>query len=100
MNMSLTCSGQMIADLSDVSMSTPAAEKVTRGSPLMSMRRLFATHVDSSLSLLSVVLSRRGASIPAAKRHLSVSVSPWYRNSAHPDQGTSFDSFDEIKAMV
>ena len=100
MKLSLKCNGQTMADLSAVSIWMPAAENVTRGSPLMTIRRLFATQPDSPAPSRSVEFSSRGASTPAANRHFNVSVSALCRNSEQPDHGTSFDSFDEISAIV
>jgi hypothetical protein len=38
--------------------------------------------------------------MPVANRHLSDFVSDCCRNSAQPDHGTIFESFDEISAIV
>src|ERR1019366_7267190 len=100
MNVSLYGSGQTIAELSAMSWLRPAASKVTRGLPLISVRLLRATHPESPCPALSDTLSNFGASSPAAKRHFRPSFSGWCRNSAQPDHDTIFDSFDEISAMV
>src|SRR3989441_8611573 len=100
MNVSLYCSGQTIAERSAISSPRPAASNVTRGLPLMSVRRLRATQPDSPWPTLSVTFSSFGASTPEAKRHLSESDSGWYRNSEQPDHETTFESFDEISAIV
>src|SRR6185503_2495222 len=100
MNVSLYCSGQTIADLIEISWLSPAASKVTRGSPLMMVRRLRATQPHSPWPDCSVTFSSFGASTPAEKRHFSVSLSGWCRKSEQPDHDTTFDSFDEISAIV
>src|SRR2546421_8831666 len=100
MNVSLYCSGQTIAERSEISSEMPAASKVTRGFPLISVRRLRATQPDSPWPIFNVTSSSFGASTPAAKRHLSESDSGWYRNSEQPDHETTFESFDEISAIV
>src|SRR4030088_130104 len=100
MNVSLYCSGQTIAELTERSPLRPAASNVTRGLPLMSVRRLRATHPDSPWPTFSVAFSSFGASTPVAKRHFSESLSGWCRKSAQPDQETTFESFDEISAIV
>ena len=83
-----------------MSLGRPAASKLTRGSALTSVRRLRATQPDSPWPTVIVAFSSRGASTPAANRHFSESPSGCCRNSAQPDHGTIFDSFDEISAIV
>src|ERR1700704_5382594 len=100
MNVSLYCSGHTIAAFSEMSWLSPAASNVTRGSPLISVRRLRATQPDSPYPTFSVAFSSFGASTPTAKRHFSESVSGWRRKSEQPDHDTIFDSFDEISAIV
>src|SRR6185436_20408454 len=100
MKVSLYCSGQTIAELIAMSSLNPAAAKLTRGSPLMIVRRFRATHPDNPWPDCSVAPRSFGASTPAAKRHLSVSLSGCCRKSAHPDHDTIFDSFDEMSAIV
>ena len=75
MNVSLYCSGQTIADLMAMSWLSPAASKVTRGSPLMIVRRFRATHPDRPWPDGSVTFKSFGASTPEAKRHFRVSLS-------------------------
>ena len=77
MNVSLNCSGQTIAELSAMSPVMPAASKLTRGLPLISVRRLRATQPDSPCPIFSVAFSSFGASTPAANRHFSESLSCW-----------------------
>src|SRR5215475_8045676 len=100
MNVSLNCSGQTIAELTSSSPEMPAASKVIRGLPLIRVRRLRATQPDRPWPTFNVVFSSFGASTPAAKRHLSVSLSALCRNSAQHDHDTTFDSFDEMSAIV
>src|SRR2546423_15692326 len=100
MKVSLYCSGQTIADFNASPPPSPADSNVTRGSPLISVRRLRATQPESPWPTVIVALSSRGASTPAAKRHFNESVSGLWRNNAHPDHETIFDSFDEISAIV
>src|SRR5262245_44059873 len=92
MKVSLYCSGQTIAEFSDSSPPRPTDSNVTRGSPLISVRRLRATHPDSPWPTFRFALKSRGASTPAAKRHLSVSFSGLCRNNAQPDHETIFRS--------
>ena len=63
-------------------------------------RRFCATQPDSPCPIFSVAFNSLGASMPAANRHFSESVSCWYRKSAEPDHETIFDSFDEMSAIV
>src|SRR5947208_14739094 len=100
MNVSLYCSGQTIAERSAISSEMPTASKVTRGLPLMSVRRLRATQPARPWPTFIVTFSSFGASTPAAKRHLSESDSGWYRKSEQPDHDTTFESFEEMSAIV
>src|SRR3954454_24547681 len=100
MKVSLYCSGQTIADFNASPPPSPADSNVTRGSPLISVRRLRATQPERPWPTFIVALSSRGASTPAANRHLSESLSGLCRNSAQPDHDTIFHSFDEISAIV
>jgi hypothetical protein len=99
MNISLKCSGQIIAERSAVC-PRPAARKVMVGSALISVRLLRATHPVGSSPTLIDALSSCGASTPVVNRHFSESLSDWCRKSAHPDHGTIFASFDEMSAIV
>ncbi len=77
MNVSLYCSGQTIAELSEISSGIAAASKLMRGLPLIKVRRLRATQPDKPCPIFIVAFSSFGASTPAANRHFSESLSCW-----------------------
>src|SRR5579863_1442555 len=77
-----------------------AAWNAIDGFALTSVRRLRATHPQRPESIDTLTLSSRTASSPAANPHFSAWLSWLYRNSAQPDQGTIFVSFDEMISIV
>ena len=78
----------------------PAASNSTRGLALTSVRRLRATQPDSPSPTATVAFEQLRR-IDARRRSGSAAVpSGCCRNSAQPDHGMIFVSFDEISAIV
>ena len=100
MKRSLNTSGATSADCSVVDLARPAASNSALGRALTSGRRLRATQPARPWPARTVMVPIASASTPVAKRQRSVSASSSNRNSAHAENGTRFDSFDEISAIV